>query len=64
MAERPTNSFGANTEKNLKEGCKVIFTRRDSTEKKKRIDKDVHDEEGEKKEEEKKIRVRRVMMKS
>ena len=32
--------------------------------KKREIDKDVHDEEGEKKEEEKKIRVRRVMMKS
>ena len=51
MAERSTNSFGANTEKNPKEECKVIFTRRESVEKKKRIEEDVRDEEGEKKEE-------------
>jgi len=51
MAERPTSTFGANTEMNLKEECKVIFTRRESAEKEKRIEKDVRDEEGEKKEE-------------
>ena len=27
MAERPTNSFGANTEKNSKEECKAVLTR-------------------------------------
>ena len=48
ITERPTNSFGANTEKNPKEECKVFFTRRESTKKKKIIEKDVHDEEGEK----------------
>ena len=64
MAERPTSTFGANTEMNLKEECKVIFTRRASAEKEKRIEADVHDEEGEKKKKEKKIRVRRVVMRS
>ena len=34
ITERPTNSFGANTEKNPKEECKVFFTRRESTKKK------------------------------
>ncbi|KAL2569509.1 hypothetical protein AAZV13_18G131300 [Glycine max] len=51
MAERPTNNFGANTEKNPKKECKVIFTRRENVEKEKRIEEDVCDEEGEKKEE-------------
>ena len=27
MAERPTNSFGANIEKNPKEECKAVLTR-------------------------------------
>ena len=27
MAEKPTSSFGANTEKNPKEECKVVLTR-------------------------------------
>ena len=40
---------------NPKEECKVIFTRRESAEKEKRIEEDVHDEEGEKKKKEKKI---------
>jgi len=26
MAERPTGTFGANTEKNLKEECKAVVT--------------------------------------
>ena len=69
MAERPTGSFGANTKMNPKEECKVIFTRRESVEKEKRIEEDVSDEEGEKKkrekgEKEKKIKVRRVVMRS
>jgi len=51
MAERPISSFGANTEINPKEECKVIFTRTENTEKKKKIEEDVRDEEGEKKEE-------------
>ena len=34
---------------NPKEECKVIFTRRESAEKEKRIEEDVSDEEGEKK---------------
>ncbi|XP_006598371.1 uncharacterized protein [Glycine max] len=51
MAERPTGSFGANTEINPKEECKVIFTRRESAEKEKSIEEDVRDEEEEKKEE-------------
>ena len=51
MAEKPTNNFGANTEKNPKKECKVIFTRRENVEKEKRIEEDVCDEEGEKKEE-------------
>jgi len=42
MAERPTGSFGANTKMNPKEECKVIFTRRESVEKEKRIEEDVH----------------------
>ena len=48
MAEKPTGSFGANTEINPKEECKVIFTRRESAEKEKRIEgelEDVSDEE-------------------
>ena len=36
----------ANTENNTKEECKVIFTRRESSEKEKRIEEDVSDEEG------------------
>ena len=36
---------------NPKEECKVIFIRRESAEKEKRIEEDVHDEEEEKKEE-------------
>ena len=51
MAEKPTGSFGANTEINPKEECKVIFTRRESAEKEKSIEEDVRDEEEEKKEE-------------
>ena len=51
IAERPTGTFGANTEMNPKEECKVIFTRRESAEKEKRIEEDVRDEEEEKKEE-------------
>ena len=54
VAERPTNSFGANIEKNPKEKCQVIFTRRENVEKEKRIEEDVRDEEEEKKEEEEK----------
>jgi len=27
MAEKPTRSFGANIEKNLKEECKAVLTR-------------------------------------
>ena len=38
MAERPTRTFVANTEKNPKDECKVIFTRRESVEKEKRIE--------------------------
>ena len=49
MAERPTGTFGANAEMNPKEECKIIFTRRESAEKEKRIEEDVSDEEGEKK---------------
>ena len=49
MVERPTGTFKANTKKNPKEECKVIFTRRESVEKEKRIEEDVSDEEGEKK---------------
>ena len=69
MAERPTKTFVTNTKKNPKEECKVIFTRRENVEKKKRIEEDVSDEEGEKKkrekgEKEKKIKVRRVVMRS
>ena len=51
MIERPIGSYGANTEMNPKEECKVIFTRRESVEKEKKLDEDVHDEEEEKKEE-------------
>ena len=49
MDERPTRTFVANTEKNPKEECKVIFTGRESVEKEKRIEEDVSDEEREKK---------------
>ena len=49
MAERPIGTFVANIEKNPKEECKVIFTRRKSAEKEKRIEEDVSDEEREKK---------------
>ena len=64
MVERPTGTFKANTKKNPKEECKVIFTGKE-----KRIEEDVSDEEGEKKkrekgEKEKKIKVRRVVMRS
>ena len=45
MAERPTKTFVTNTKKNPKEECKVIFTRRENVEKKKRIEEDVSDEE-------------------
>ena len=38
-----------NTEKNPKEDCKIILTRRENNEKEKRIEEDVSDEEGEKK---------------
>ena len=51
MAKRSTRTFGANTKMNPKEKCKVIFTRRESVEKEKRIKEDMRDEEGEKKEE-------------
>ena len=44
MAERSTGTFMANTEKNPKEECKVIFTGKE-----KRIEEDVSDEKGEKK---------------
>ena len=49
MAERPTGTFGANAEMNPKEECKIIFTRRESAEKEKRIEEDVSDKKGEKK---------------
>ncbi|KAG5097861.1 hypothetical protein JHK82_047715 [Glycine max] len=49
MAERPIGTFVANIEKNPKEECKVIFTRRKSAEKENRIEEDVSDEEREKK---------------
>ena len=49
MDERPTRTFVANTEKNPKEDCKIILTRRENNEKEKRIEEDVSDEEGEKK---------------
>ena len=52
MVERTIGTFGANTEKNPKEKCKVIFTRGENTEKEKRIEEDVSDEEGEKKKKE------------
>ena len=48
MAERPTETFVANTEKNPK----VTFIRRESAKKEKRIEEDVSDEEGEKKKKE------------
>ena len=49
MTERPIGTFGVNTEMNPKEECKVIFTRRKSAKKEKRIEEDLSDEEGEKK---------------
>ena len=49
MDERPTRTFVANTEKNPKEDCKIILTRRENNEKEKRIEEDVSDEEGENK---------------
>ena len=49
MAERPTRTFVTNIEKNPKEEYKVIFTRRESAEKEKRIEEDVSDKKGEKK---------------
>jgi len=52
LAERPTRIFGANIGKNLKEECKVIFTRKESAKKEKRIKEDASDEEGEKKKKE------------
>ena len=55
LAKTSISNFMADTEKNPKEECKVIFTRRESAEKEKRIEEDVHDEEGEKKKKEKKI---------
>jgi len=48
-AERPTSSFGFNTEMKPKEECKVIFT--EKGEKEKKTEDDVRDKEGEKKEE-------------
>ena len=63
IVERPTRTFGTNTEMNPKQECKVIFTTRESAEKEKRIEEDVHNEEEEKKKE-KKIRVRRVVIRS
>ena len=39
--EWPTGTFGVNIEMNLKEECKVIFTRRESAEKEKKIEEDV-----------------------
>ena len=51
MAERSTDNFGANTEMNPKEECKVIFIKKESAEKEKKIEEDVRDEEKEKKEE-------------
>ena len=37
IVERPTGTFGANTEMNTKEECKVIFTRRESAKKEKKL---------------------------
>ena len=53
LAETSTNSFRANTEKNPKEECKVIFTRsqrKKNAKRKKRVEgvlEDVSNEEGE-----------------
>ena len=53
LAEMSTNNFGANTEKNPKEECNVIFTRsqrRENVEKEKKAEgvlEDVSNEEGE-----------------
>jgi len=52
LAKTSISNFMADTEKNPKEECKVIFTRRESAEKEKRIEgvlEDVSDEEGEEK---------------
>ncbi|KAL5131394.1 hypothetical protein HKD37_12G034291 [Glycine soja] len=49
VAERPTETFGVNIEIKPKEKCKVIFIGRE--EKEKKIEEDVRDEIGEKKEE-------------
>ena len=52
MAETSTGSVLTNTKKNPKKECKVIFTRRESAENRKRIEgvlEDVSDEEGEEK---------------
>ena len=46
MAERPTRTFVANIKKNPKEECKVIFTRKESVQKKKRIEEYVSKERG------------------
>ena len=50
IVERPTRTFGTNTEMNPKQECKVIFTTRESAEKEKRIEEDVHKEEKRKRE--------------
>ena len=49
MAETSTGSVLTNTKKNPKKECKVIFTRRESAENRKRIEEGVSDEEWEEK---------------
>jgi len=48
MAERPTETFGANTKKNPKEECKAVVTRRQKKEDAKadRVLQDASKEEG------------------
>ena len=52
VTERPTETFGVNTEMKPKKECKVIFNGRE--EKENNIEEDVQDENGEKKEEKEK----------
>jgi len=55
MAEKPTSSFGANTEKNPKEECKVVLTRSQRKAQGDQSKEGRADKEGEKEEEEKKV---------
>ena len=52
VVERPTETFGVNTEMKPKEECKVIFNGR--KEKENKIEEEVHDEKEENKEEKEK----------